>query len=430
MGAFTNVSLEFEFVGDDDEGALVVSSGSLTSVLEQSLAKGDIATACKVFEENEGMGDEVLARAPVASPAVRDNAVKMFERARDFARAARVSEISRRWAEAASFYERAADYVNSARCAEAGEDFLRAAKAYDRAGKVEEALRLYSRAKAREAMADCLARHHRGYEAAQLYRQLGNVRGEVQALRLVRITDVMHVASMKRLASILEHYKKVPDAIQTLVETLRQDLKAASDPEVYGQLIHLFEKAGRPDSADKVRARLARLPGQPSGAFTPPPTLSMIPVVEGNDATGDDGYAFLKALPIFAELELAEMKDLYRLSLQRSVPAGAVLVEAGTEGPGLFVIVSGQVDVLAVSEKGSRPLNSLGPGAWVGEISLLQKAPTSARVVARTPVEVLTISREQFEHFVFEHASAALRIYRLFSANLADRVRTLSAMER
>jgi len=86
-----------------------------------------------------------------------------------------------------------------------------------------------------------------------------------------------------------------------------------------------------------------------------------------------------------------------------------------------------------VLRSGSKPadarrLNTLGVGGYLGEISLLLDGPTSARVTARTNVKALFISREAFRQYVANTPTAALRIYRLFSTNLAERVRTLSTL--
>ncbi len=75
----------------------------------------------------------------------------------------------------------------------------------------------------------------------------------------------------------------------------------------------------------------------------------------------------------------------------------------------------------------ARLLNTLGVGGYVGEISLLLDGPTSARVTARSAVKALFISREAFTQYLFNTPAAAAKIYRLFSNNLAERVRALSA---
>ena len=76
--------------------------------------------------------------------------------------------------------------------------------------------------------------------------------------------------------------------------------------------------------------------------------------------------------------------------------------------------------------RAARHLNTLGPGDYLGEISMLCNSPTSARVVATTWVRSLQIPRAQFERFLVTHPGAALRIYPLFAEGLAGRVRVLS----
>jgi len=108
------------------------------------------------------------------------------------------------------------------------------------------------------------------------------------------------------------------------------------------------------------------------------------------------------------------------------VVTGDQIVDAGIDAPGLVILLEGDAEVYALGPGGARHLNSLGPGAHVGEISLLSKSLTSARVTARTQVRGLRIARDQFELYLESHPSAALRIYRLFSEGLAERVRALS----
>jgi CRP-like cAMP-binding protein len=104
------------------------------------------------------------------------------------------------------------------------------------------------------------------------------------------------------------------------------------------------------------------------------------------------------------------------------------LIEPGQPGRGLFLIIDGIVDVFGSNSADARLLDTLGVGGYLGEISLLLDGPTSARVTARTNVKALFISREAFRRYVAHTPTAALRLYRLFSTNLAERVRTLSTL--
>ena len=134
----------------------------------------------------------------------------------------------------------------------------------------------------------------------------------------------------------------------------------------------------------------------------------------------------MKRIPIFARLSLEDMRDLYRLMTEESWNPGQQIIEVGHDPPGLFVLLEGDGEVYALRGDGLRHLNSVGPGEHLGEISLLTNSITSARVTAVTLVRGLHLSRDRFDHFVSTHPTAALRIYRLFSEGLAERVRALS----
>ncbi|HLL83246.1 MAG TPA: cyclic nucleotide-binding domain-containing protein, partial [Longimicrobium sp.] len=347
------------------------------------------------------------------------NLAKMFFTARDFGRAAKVYEMAQRHADAAKMYEHARDFAAAARCyVQAGEP-LNAAQTFEKAGQLPQALELYEKAGAVEPKAECLARAKRFLDAARVYQQAGNVRAEVEMLRLVPVADGARPAAAKRLAQLYAQYGRNDDAANVLVEVLRGNEAARADRELYQVLLGLLERGGKSAQAAKVREALGRLQAGSAAEAAP----AAPPAKDAAQAQPFDGYGFLKAIPIFAELSFEDMKDLYRLSREVSHPAGATLVEQGADAPGLHVILSGEVDVLS----GDRALNSLQRGAFFGEISLIQKAPTSAKVVARTPMRGLFISRERFEEYLYTHETAALRIYRLFSHHLADRVRALSA---
>jgi tetratricopeptide (TPR) repeat protein len=415
-------SLEFEFVEDDAGGSFAVSSGNLTQVLSNACAQGDLEGAVRLYEDHGGtVGDELLAALATASSATRANAGSMFARARDFGRAAKMMLSCRRYADAAGYFEQAGDFAQAAKCHQAAGDEGRAAAADDRNGQADLALRLYQKAGAHAAMADCLVRHGRALEAADVYRELGNVRGEVEALRQVRQDDPAKAMAARRLAAIYERFDRVADATSHLVETMRTCPAARTDVELVRHLLGLFEKQGLREQAQKLTAHLRAIGAQASAAAPAP-----VDAADGYPPATE--YEALKGIPIFAELSLEDMKDLYRVAEEKRFAPGTTMVEADSDSPGLVVLAEGNAEVFAVKGRDTRLLNTLGPGSYLGEISLLQQGRTSARVVAKTPIRALVVSREAFERYHYAHAAASQRIWRLFAINLADRVRALSTV--
>lgn len=395
--------------------------------LQVALAKGDVELACRMYEESgQRVAEQLLTSVRAFPPHVGEAAARMYALARDFGRAARLFESLKAWPDAASMYEVGRDFASAARCWKRSGNLPRAARNCDAAGKTDEALALYEQIGDREARADCLLRGNRPLEAAEVYFQLGNVRGEVDALRKVSAGDPRYVEAVRRLVSVLARRNRLVEATQLAADAIRENDAARMDVGLHQLLVDLLVRQQMHDHAERVRTRMQRIAAREQ---TSSPTPSIDPEKTDPGFAPPEDYAFLKAIPLFGKLSLEDMKDLYRLATEVTYRPGAFLVEAGVDAPGLIVIVEGTAEVMTVGPAGARHLNSLGAGAYLGEISLLSSSVTSARVVASSLVRALKISPAQFSGFVYGHPAAATSIYRLFAENLAERVRTLSAPE-
>lgn len=419
MGGFS----DFDFVDDENGGRFVPVGGPVVE-LRQLVAKGDLDVAVKLYEETGSSArEQLLQEAAAASFETKKAIALLFRKARDFKAAARAFAHAKLDGEAAASFEQAGDYPAAAACwARAGE-VLKAAAAYERAGQTKEAVELYRQAGAAERAAECLARGQRYLEAAQEFRAQKNTHAEVEALRAGLSAEPGNLELAARLGELMLQHGRKEQAAQLLIETAQRSPAAKENGAYLTLLAQALDAVGNAPAAAKIRARLQGMPA----VSTAPVVAATSPGAAAIHTPQADAYGFLKALPMFAELTLEDMKALYRVCQQRTFAAGQHLIEIGQPGKGLFVIVDGQVEVYAGPDAGSRLLNTLGVGGYVGEISLVQDGPTSARVTARTPVKVLFISRDAFHQYVYSAPTAALRIYQLFTYNLAERVRVLSA---
>ncbi len=410
---------DFDFI-DDEQGGRFVTTGGPLAELRDLIAKGELDNAAQHYEETGAVArDGLLDEAASASFETRRAIAHLFRKARDFAAAARVYQSAKLETEAAAAFEQAFDFAAAAGCWERSGDLLKAAAAHERAGSTDRALELYRRGGAPERAAEALARGHRHLEAAKEFRRLDNTHAEVEVLSAGLTADPTNVEIAARLAELMLLHRHATRAAQLLMETTRRAPAAKDDVRFLTVLAAALEASGNAPAAAKVRARLQQLPKEDE-----PPVITGTPLSE---APGADAYAFLKALPMFADLERSDMKALYRVCTLASYEPGQHLIEVGQPGQGLFLIVEGQVEVFAGAGPQARLLNTLGVGGYVGEISLVQDGPTSARVTARSKVKVLFISRDAFHQYVYRTPMAALRIYQLFAHTLAERVRVLSA---
>ena len=117
-----------------------------------------------------------------------------------------------------------------------------------------------------------------------------------------------------------------------------------------------------------------------------------------------DAVDLLRAIPIFSQLDEQALGQVASIASRLDVAKGAVLIERGQPGSGMFVILHGTVGV----ELRERTVE-LGPGEFIGELSLLtDHAQRSARVRATTDVSCLAMGRAEFAGLLEQHPKIAL----------------------
>ncbi|WP_147149457.1 FAD-dependent oxidoreductase [Reyranella soli] len=116
--------------------------------------------------------------------------------------------------------------------------------------------------------------------------------------------------------------------------------------------------------------------------------------------------------PVFDGSDVAKLR---RFGQRRSYGAGEPLVQAGTASPGMFVILSGEVEVTRRNpDGGSTLVVTHGPGAVGGELTALSGQPSLVDAIAIRPVEAAVVSPDRLHDLMIEEADLGERIMRLF----------------
>jgi CRP-like cAMP-binding protein len=111
-------------------------------------------------------------------------------------------------------------------------------------------------------------------------------------------------------------------------------------------------------------------------------------------------------------------------SLSVTTPsAGDIVFREGDEASDLYVVISGEVEVLKRSKRGvDARVALLGPGDWFGEMSIVDVQPRSATVRALAPGRLLRITAADldalYRHDVKSYALIVLNIARELSRRL------------
>ncbi len=103
---------------------------------------------------------------------------------------------------------------------------------------------------------------------------------------------------------------------------------------------------------------------------------------------------------LFKPFNRMQQRDLLRRFTSHDVAAGTVIINEGEEGRGLFVVLSGELDVSRRASDGVVPLGGLKTGDVFGEMSIIRNARTTATVIAQRPATVLFLAREYVTRMV------------------------------
>jgi CRP/FNR family transcriptional regulator, cyclic AMP receptor protein len=111
----------------------------------------------------------------------------------------------------------------------------------------------------------------------------------------------------------------------------------------------------------------------------------------------------LAGIPLFSMLSKKDLDKLAREANDRTFPAGAVLTEEGGTGVSFGVVVEGR----AIVSVHGRPVRTLGPGGYFGEMALIDHSYQSADITAETELRCLLFVAWVFRPFAMEHPESA-----------------------
>jgi CRP-like cAMP-binding protein len=127
----------------------------------------------------------------------------------------------------------------------------------------------------------------------------------------------------------------------------------------------------------------------------------------------------LRKVPMFAKLEPSKLKLLAFTSEYQTFEDGEILFHAGDPADCAFVILGGEVEILAKTDAGDVVVGVLRDHQIFGELALLNKAPRLSTLRAKNRLQVLRITDEVFLKLVTENPEVALDLMHQLSDKLA-----------
>ncbi len=109
----------------------------------------------------------------------------------------------------------------------------------------------------------------------------------------------------------------------------------------------------------------------------------------------------LRQMPLFAAISLDDLEAVADQFASEYYAANETIFAQGDSGDRLYILVRGQVAVLATDARGhEQQIETLEDGDHFGEMALLHDKPRSASIKTLTPCVVISLSRHRFKRLV------------------------------
>lgn len=132
---------------------------------------------------------------------------------------------------------------------------------------------------------------------------------------------------------------------------------------------------------------------------------------------------FSEIFPLMSTASPQTLEWLLQYATMHKYPAGRAVLMEDSWGNAVYLIKSGWVKVRRTTNEDTHALAILGKGDFFGEMAILDESPRSTDVIALSPVELISISREHFIQILFKdtqlhHRMLQLMVRRMRYVNL------------
>lgn len=125
----------------------------------------------------------------------------------------------------------------------------------------------------------------------------------------------------------------------------------------------------------------------------------------------------LRSIPLFSGCTNKELERIAKSGDEVKMTTGTLLADQGQTGREAFIVVDGTVSV----RRNGRKVATLGSGAIVGELSLLDHGPRTATVTCETDATIFVIAQRHFLAVIDDVPTIGHKLL----ASLAGRIREL-----
>ena len=127
----------------------------------------------------------------------------------------------------------------------------------------------------------------------------------------------------------------------------------------------------------------------------------------------------ISKISIFSLMKKRDLGRIAKLAQRHLIHKGEVIIREGDRDGRLFIIISGEVEVIKnLGKKNEQRLNILGPHRYFGEMALIDDLARSASVIAKEDTQVLSIERLNLHREIEKYPTLALELLQVLSRRL------------
>ena len=135
-----------------------------------------------------------------------------------------------------------------------------------------------------------------------------------------------------------------------------------------------------------------------------------------------DAVAALKASPLLEGFTDTGLGIIAGICTVRQFPPQSPLFVEAMLSESMFIIAQGRVMLSIHGSQGESPMGELGPGDWLGELSLISNAQRQCTATALAPVVALEIRQSDFQKLMSVKPQACMKLLMSICTKFGEKV--------
>lgn len=126
----------------------------------------------------------------------------------------------------------------------------------------------------------------------------------------------------------------------------------------------------------------------------------------------DKKIEILKTIDVLSFFHESTLERLAQESKEISLKSETIVFQEGDPGGAMYIVLEGEILIY----KGEKPLTSMLPGTFFGEMSMIESCPRTAGARALVPSVLMEINETQFQEYFATQPQALMAIMKTLSA--------------